>query len=52
MIYMMSCLWDLCMIFFTSEVIYQPFFMGLILMPTVFYIIYLLIDLIDVASWM
>ena len=47
----MSYLWDLCTVFFTVEVIYEPLFMGLILMPTIFYVVYLLIDLLDYSSW-
>ena len=48
MIDFMSLLWDLCSVFFTVEVIYNPLFMGLILMPTIFFVFYLLLQII---SW-
>lgn len=45
MIDFMTLLWDLCTVFFTHEVIYDPFFMGLILMPSVFYVFYLFLQI-------
>ena len=47
----MGYLWDLCMVFFTEEVIYEPLLMGLILMPVIFYAVYLLASLLDFSSW-
>ena len=46
MIDFMSLLWDLCTVFFTVEIVNSPFFMGLILLPTVFYVFYLLLQII------
>ena len=47
----MSNLWSLMTVFFTVDVIYEPLFMGLLLMPTIFYVVYLLIELLDYNSW-
>lgn len=46
-----SHLWSLCTLFFSEDVIYYPLFMALILLPTVFYIVYLLISLLDYSFW-
>ena len=47
----LSYLWSLMTVFFTVEVIYEPLFMGLLLMPTIFYVVYLLMELLDFGSW-
>lgn len=51
MIDVLTNLWTLITVFFTVDVIYQPLFMGMLLMPTIFYVIYLLIDLLSFNSW-
>lgn len=47
----LSYLWSLCTVFFSVDVIYQPLFMGFVLLPTVFYIVYILLDLLDFNNW-
>ena len=51
MIDSISYLWSLMTVFFTVDVIYEPLFMGLLLMPTIFYVVYLLLELLDYSSW-
>ena len=47
----LTYLWSLMTVFFTVDVIYAPIFMALILMPTMFYVVYLLLELLDFGSW-
>lgn len=51
MIDAISDLWSLMTVFFTVDVIYDPLFMGLLLMPTIFYVVYLLVALLNYDSW-
>lgn len=51
MIDAISSLWSLMTIFFTPEVIYQPLFMAMILFVTLFYVVYLLIMILDPDTW-
>lgn len=51
MIEAISHLWDLMTIFFTSEVIYHPLFMAMILFVPIFYTVYYLMNLLDPNTW-
>ena len=51
MIDMVSELWNLLTIFFTTDVIYMPLFMGMLLFNLIFWMVYLLIDLLDPHVW-
>lgn len=51
MIDAMTNIWSLMTIFFNTSVIYQPLFMGMILMITIFYLFYLVRDLLDFSEW-
>ena len=46
-----SGLWDLLTIFFTTDVIYMPLFMGMILFNLIFWAVYMLIGLLDPEVW-
>lgn len=51
MIDAMTNIWSLMTVFFNTSVIYQPLFMGMILMITIFYLFYLVRDLLDFSEW-
>lgn len=51
MIDMISHLWNIMTIFFTEKVIYNPLFMGLLLMILIFYVIYFLIGFLTPSNW-
>lgn len=51
MIESISHLWEIMTIFFTTEVIYQPLFMAMILFIMIFYVIYYLINFLDPSTW-
>ena len=51
MIESVSGLWDLLTIFFTTDVVYMPLFMGLILFNLIFWAVYMLIGLLDPEVW-
>lgn len=51
MIEAISGLWSIMTIFFTTEVIYQPLFMAMLLFIFIFYGVYLLMELLDIHNW-
>ena len=51
MIDMVSELWNLLTIFFTTDVIYMPLFGGMILFNLIFWAVYMLIGLLDIREW-
>lgn len=51
MIDMISELWNLLTIFFTTDVIYMPLFTGMILFNLIFWMIYMLMGLLDINTW-
>lgn len=51
MIDMVSELWELLTIFFTTDVIYMPLFAGMILFNLIFWAVYMLIGLLDIREW-
>ena len=44
-------LWQLLTVFFTTDVIYMPLFMGMILFNLIFWAVYMLIGLLDPDTW-
>ncbi len=51
MIDAVSKLWSLMTVFFNTDVIYQPLFMSMLLMVTLFFVFYLVSDLLDISKW-
>lgn len=51
MIDFVSELWNLLTIFFTTDVIYMPLFLGMLLFNLIFWAVYLTIGLLDVDVW-
>lgn len=48
---LLNNLWILLTVFFTDTVISYPLFMAFLLFPVIFYVIYLLISLLDFSNW-
>lgn len=51
MIEAINGLWSLMTIFFTTEVIYQPLFMGMLLFIPIFYAVYIYMELMNPHNW-
>lgn len=47
----MTEIWNMLTVFFTTEVIYFPLFLGMLLMVLIFYVIYFVKDILDPSTW-
>lgn len=44
-------LWSIMTVFFNTTVIYQPLFMAMLLMITIFFMLYIVYDFLNFSNW-